>query len=85
MENRRKIAARAAQWGGGAEMGPMGLMRPMGCDKRVWAMQEQRGSGSAGSSGGAERRCYFPACCDGKMRGLRQKMEIMFFYVWRLH
>ena len=73
----QKIAARAAQWGGGAEMGPMGLM---GCDKRVWAMREQRGS-----SGGAERRRYFPACCDGKMRGLRQKMEIMLFYVWRLH
>ena len=44
----QKIAARAAQWGGGAEMGPMGLM---GCDKRVWAMREQRGS-----SAGAERR-----------------------------
>ena len=59
MENRRKIAARAAQWGeaapmcyrGGAEMGSMRLMGLMGCDKRVWAMREQRGS-----SAGAERR-----------------------------
>ena len=46
----QKIAARAAQWGGGAEMGPMGLMRLMrlmGCDKRVWAMREQRRGGEA--------------------------------------
>ena len=52
----QKTAARAAQWGGGAEMGPMGLMRPMGCDKRVWAMRgrqrreqrrEQRRGGEA--------------------------------------
>ena len=66
----QKTAARAAQWGeaapmcyrGGAEMvsmrlmGLMGLMRPMGCDKRVWAMRgrqrreqrrEQRGGGEA--------------------------------------
>lgn len=40
----QKTAARAAQWGGGAEMGPMGLM---GCDKRVWAMREQRRGGEA--------------------------------------
>ena len=49
----QKTAARAAQWGGGAEMGPMGLMglmrlmRLMGCDKRVWAMREQRRGGEA--------------------------------------
>ena len=73
----QKTAARAAQWGGGAEMETMRLMGLMGCAKRVWAMREQRGE--------AERQCYFPACCDGKMRGLRQKMEIMLFYVWRLH
>ena len=47
MENRRKIAARAAQWGGGAEMGSMRLMGLMGCDKRVWAMREQRRGGEA--------------------------------------
>ena len=40
----QKTAARAAQWGGGAEMGPMGLM---GGDKRVWAMREQRRGGEA--------------------------------------
>ena len=46
----QKTAARAAQWGGGAEMGPMGimgLMGLMGCDKRVWAMREQRRGGEA--------------------------------------
>ena len=43
----QKTAARAAQWGGGAEIGPMGLMGPMGCDKRVWAMREQRRGGEA--------------------------------------
>lgn len=47
MENRRKIAARAAQWGGGAEMETMRLMGLMGCDKRVWAMREQRRGGEA--------------------------------------
>ena len=38
----QKTAARAAQWGGGAEMETMRLMGLMGCDKRVWAMREQR-------------------------------------------
>ena len=32
---------------GGAEIGPMGLMGLMGCDKRVWAMREQRRGGEA--------------------------------------
>ena len=40
----QKTAARAAQWGGGAEMGPMGLI---GCDKRVGQRQEQRRGGEA--------------------------------------
>ena len=43
----QKTAARAAQWGGGAEMETMRLMGLMGCDKRVWAMREQRRGGEA--------------------------------------
>ena len=55
MENRRKIAARAAQWGeaapmryrGGAEMGSMRLMGLMGGETGEVAMREQRRGGEA--------------------------------------